>query len=98
MALTELQLPSKDLFYSELQDAATQMNRLMGTWSDLAEFISTVENVDLDSMGVATTGTVRTDLVNFRTAIEEFLAFFNGTATTQTVTPSDVIDKIRRMR
>ena len=97
MALTELQLPTKVLFYSELQEAATQINRLMHVWRDLAEFISNVDTVDLDSMGVAT-GQVRTDLGEFRTAIEELIAFFDGTATTQSVVPASVIDKIRRMR
>ena len=97
MALTELQLPTKALLYSELQEAATQMNRLMNNWKDLAEFLSNVGTVDLDAMGVAT-GEVRTDMVNFRVAINELLGFFDGESTTQTVIPADVVDKIRRMR
>lgn len=97
MALTELQLPTKALFYSELQEAATQINRLMHVWRDLAEFISKVETADLDTM-VIPAGAVRTDLGDFRTSIEELIAFFDGTSTTQTVVPADVIDKIRRMR
>jgi len=97
MALTELQLPTKELFYHELQEAATQMNRLMNNWRDLAEFLENVGVTDLDTMTVAA-GAVRTDLVNFRIAINEFLSFFDGTASIQTVIPADIVDKIRRMR
>ncbi len=97
MALTEIQLPTKDLFYNNLQEAATQMNLLMSKWRDLAEFIGRVDAADLTEIGVPT-GQARTDLTGFRTAINEFLAFYDGTAQTQTVVPGDVVDKIRRMR
>lgn len=99
MALTELQRPTKVLFYSELQEAATQMNRLMNTWRDLAEFIGMVETADLDAMlpdGVHPD--VRPDLIEFRSALTELIDFFDGTSTTQTVVPGDIVDKIRRMR
>jgi hypothetical protein len=97
MALTEIQLPTKQLLYDNLQEAATQMNRLMGDWRDLAEFIGNIDTADLDILAVPA-GQERTDLVNFRTAINEFLAFYDGTAQTQTVIPGNVVDLIRRMR
>ena len=96
MSLTELQLPKKERFYGRLQSAATQMDNLMKQWENLAEFIGMVDTDDLDSMGVAT-GQVRTDLVDFRTVLNETIAFFNGTSTAQTRVPADIIDKIRSM-
>lgn len=98
MALNEIQLPDKSTFYSELQQAATQMNSVMNAWRDIAEFISRMDTADLDAIGVATTGTVRADLVDLRTAMEELTAFFDGNSTTQTNVPADVVDKIRRMK
>lgn len=96
MALTELQLPPKASFYGRLQSAATQMDNLMKQWENLAEFIGMVDAADLDSMGVAT-GQVRTDLVDFKTVLNETIDFFNGTSTTQTKVPADIVDKIRSM-
>ena len=97
MALTEIQLPTKDEFYNNISSAATNMNGLMHQWQDLAQFIASAGIEDLDAMGIPT-GTIRTDIVNFRTVLNEMAEFFNGTSTTQTVIPSDVVDKIRRMR
>ena len=97
MALTEIQLPTKQLLYDNLQEAATQMNRLMANWRDLAEFIGRIGTTDLDAIAVPT-GQERVDLINFRIAINEFLAFYDGTAQVQTVVPGDVVDLIRRMR
>lgn len=96
MALTELQLPDKVRFYRILQGAATQMDNLMHTWENLAEFIGMIDTVDLDAMGVAG-GQVRADLVAFRTVLNESVAFFQGTSTTQTEVPADIVDKIRSM-
>ena len=96
MALTELQRPTKDNFYRSLQNAASQMDNLMGHWANLAEFVGFVDTADLDAMGVAA-GQVRTDLVNFRTVMNEIVAFYKGTATTQTNVPATVVDKIRTM-
>ena len=94
MALTELQLPTKASFYGSLQSAANKMNNLIKQWEDLAEFIGLVDSSDLDAMAVAT-GQVRTDLIAFRTVLNELSAFYNGTSTTQTEIPADIIDKIR---
>lgn len=96
MALTELQLPTKTSFYGRLQNAANKMNNIMHEWSEIAEFVSNVGAEELDSMGVST-GAVRIDLVEFRTVMEEIVAFFQGTSTTQTHVPETVVDKIRSM-
>jgi len=96
MALTELQLPNKTVFYNNLQNVASNMKNLMSQWEYTAEFLADMGIADLDAMEIAT-GDVRTDLVDFRVAINEMIAFFNGTATTQTKVPKDVVDRIRRM-
>ena len=97
MALTELQRPDKATFYNEIQQAASNMNSVMNAWRDIAEFIGQMDTDDLDAIGVAA-GQVRTDLINFRIAMQELTAFFDGTATTQTNVPAEVVDKIRRMK
>ena len=96
MALTELQLPTKASFYGTMQSAASKMNNLMRQWEDLAEFIGFIDTTDLDAMGVAA-GQVRTDLTQFRTSMNELVAFYKGDSTTQTQVPATVVDKIRSM-
>ena len=96
MALTELQLPTKANFFQSLQNAATQMDHLIARWDAMAEFIGRVETGDLDAMvPPVAPGVVRSDLIDFRTALNEVIAFYKGTSTTQTVIPADVIDQIR---
>jgi len=96
MALTELQLPTKENFYNKLQHAATEMDNLMMRWRNLSEFIAMMETSDLDAMGVAT-GQLRIDLVDFRILLNEIIALYDGNSVTPTKTPSAVIDKIRMM-
>ena len=96
MSLTELQLPNKTDFYRSLQSAATQMDELMNKWKNMSEILALVEASDLDSMGVAT-GVVRTDLVNFRLAVNDLVNLYFGAAVTPANTPAIVIDRIRRV-
>jgi len=96
MALTELQLPNKTVFYTNLQNIATNMKHLMSQWEYASEFLEKLDTSDLDNMGVPT-GSIRTDLIDFRTSINEMIAFFDGTATTQTHAPKTIVDKMRRM-
>ena len=79
------------------KNAATQMDQLIAQWRSLEEFIGMVDAADLDAMNVSSTDGVRTDLINFRTVLGEIIAFYDGTSTTQTQIPADVIDKIRSM-
>ncbi len=96
MALTELQLPIKDRFYRALQAAATEMDNLMTRWANLAEFVTLVETADLDAMGVPS-GQIRTDMVEFRTVLEEMVSLYSGNAVDPTIAPNEVIDKIRAL-
>ena len=96
MALTELQLPTKQNFYGKLQNAASQMDILIKNWRDIAEFIGMVDASDLDAMGVAA-GQVRTDLINFRSVLNEMIALYDGGVVTPTNPPNEIIDRIRHM-
>ena len=94
MALTELQLPTKADFYRRLQNSATELNNLMNVLGDLSEQIGRIGTVDLDAMGVAT-GAVRSDLIDYRTVLNEMISLYNGNAVTPTVVHANVIDQIR---
>ena len=95
MALTEIQLPIKDNFYARLQDAANKLNKIIDEYTNIAEFISRMDSADLDAMGVAT-GQTRTDLVAFRTAIEDILSLWEGNAVSApTISPQEAINRIR---
>jgi len=98
MALTEIQRPTKAQFYGHLQSIATEMNNIMHRWRDSAEFIGRVQTTDLDTMGVSDTDGSRTDLVEFRQAINDMIAVWDGDAVTPSTAPGDVCDKIRKMR
>jgi len=95
MALTELQLPIKSNFYAKLQDAANKLDKVMVEYDRISEFIGRIDTDDLDAMGVAA-GQVRTDLVGFRTAIDQMLSLWNGNAVSEpSVAPAEAIDRIR---
>ena len=96
MALTEIQKQTKEIFYGKIQNAGTEMDLLIGRWRDLSEFIGRVDVTDLDDMGVAT-GQIRTDLIKFRTVLDEFINLYDGNSVTPSDIPSDVIELIRRM-
>jgi len=96
MALTEIQQMGKTDFYNRLQTSATKINSLMGYLEDIAEFIGFVDTAELDRMNVPA-GDIRSDLVEYRTVMNELIAFFKGTSTTQTYVPANVTDRIRSM-
>ena len=98
MALTELQLPTKETFYSNLQAEATNIKDAMNRLRDMADFLVNVDTADLTAMDVPDIGDIRQDMVDFRIAINDLVNFFNGTSLTQTKVPEAVIDMIRRMR
>jgi len=96
MALTEVQLPTKERFYNDLQSIAGELVSRMLRWQEASEFVQTMGTADLDAMGVPA-GQIRTDLQEFRVALNELVSLFNGNAVTPTYNPSEVMDKIRRM-
>jgi len=96
MALTEVQLPTKDQLYRDLQSVAGEIRSRMERWRLAADFIGQMDTDDLDAIGVPA-GQVRTDLQQFRTTLNEIVALLEGEAVTPTNNPSDVLDKIRKM-
>ena len=100
MALTELQRPNKADFYRAIQNPASEMDKLISRWRNLVEFIDLVDGTELDTIGVPAgtgAGTVRDDLLNFRTLLSELLSFYDGNSVTPTNVPSAVIDRIRHI-
>ena len=69
----------------------------MVRWKSLAEGINMFDTADLDAMGVAA-GQVRIDMVDYKTVLNELIAFFDGTATTQTKVPKTTVNKIRAIK
>jgi len=98
MALTELQQPVKTDFYSNCRTRVSTWYNVMNNLKAMAEFLARMDADTLNNMGVPATGAdegLRADLVDLRTAVNETLDFYEGTATAQTVVPKDVINKIR---
>ena len=96
MALTELQLPAKTEFYRVIQSIASDIDNCMRRWEAVAEFVARMDTADLDAMSVAA-GVVRTDLVDFRIALNNLVSLYNGNAVTPAKNPSTVIDSLRRI-
>ncbi len=96
MSLTELQMPEKINFYRKIQAVASELNALIKKLKDLSEFVGRTDVTDLDTMGVPA-GAVRTDLLNFRTMLNEIVSMMEGNPVTPTNPPEDVIEKLRGM-
>ena len=96
MALTELQRPDKARFYFNIQRTASEVYELMNKWRGISDFIANIGVSDLDDIGIPI-GQVRTDLVKFRTAIQEILSLYDGNPVTPTNPPDDVINVMRSM-
>jgi hypothetical protein len=99
MALTELQmLNDKDELYRNFNTAANNLNSLFHKLEDLAEFIGKIEGAELDALLVPNTGTIREDMADFRTALNELILFYKGESVTQTKPVSVEVDLMRTMR
>ena len=96
MALTELQRPEKQRFYSQIQADAKQFDNLIAKWRSQAEFLERMDAATMADMGISD-ATVIIDLANYCIALNEIVAFYDGTGLTQTNIPADVMDRIRLM-
>jgi hypothetical protein len=96
MSFTEIQIPEKAVFYSKIQNVASSMNQLMHEWSDISEFIANVDEATLTKMAITDTDVIA-DLTAFRTALNVIVSVYEGDAVSPIVSPSSVIDKLRRM-
>lgn len=88
MPLTELQLPPKQGFYSEMQSLANQIKKLQLRLTEVSEFVSNMDASTMDAMSISP-GDVRTDLNNFRYSMDSIV--------TELSYHDTVIDKIRTM-
>lgn len=96
MPLTEIQLPEKERFYRDLQSIAGEIVSRMLRWQEASEFIQTMDSADLDAIGVPS-GQIRTDLQDFRTALDDVVSLFNGNPVTPSQSPAQVMDRVRKM-
>lgn len=88
MALTELNTPTKAEVYRNVQDVAGEIKSRGLRWNEMSEFIQSLTVTDLDALGIPA-GPVRTDLNNFRTALDAIVAVIESNET--------VLDVLRRM-
>jgi len=96
MALTELQLPTKPDFYNTLQNVAGEISSSMHRWGLVAAFVNRMEASDLDAVGVAA-GQVRTDLVDLKNLLNNFVALWGNQSVTPAKDPQTVVNSIRKI-
>jgi len=96
MALTEIQKPDKLDFYANVRAIAIEVKRVQLRWNEASEFLAGMGAADMDAMGIPA-GQIRTDLANFRTALEEVVSLLGGSAVAPTNNPEAVMDKLRQM-
>jgi len=96
MALTELQLPTKPDFYNTLQNVAGEISSSMHRWGLVAAFVNRMEASDLDAVGVAA-GQVRTDLIDLKNLLNNFVALWGNQSVTPAKDPQTVVNSIRKI-
>ena len=96
MALTELQLPGKTDFYNTMQNVAGEISASMHRWGLVASFVNRMETSDLDAMAVAA-GTVRTDLIDMKNLLNNFVALWQNQTVTPTKDPQAIVNAVRKM-
>lgn len=97
MTLTELQLPDKQTFYSNVRVIADEVYRMMERWEAAYKFLEGMSTADMDAIGISAMDGVRTDLIDLRVLLSEFVDLWNNTSVTPTKNPKTVVDEIRHM-
>lgn len=96
--LNQINKPTFEEFKNVIQQSASQLNSIFHAVADNVEFLNQITTVpELESIGI-TEAEAQVALADYRTALNELNAFFNGTGTAQTIVPADIVDKIRRMK
>lgn len=80
MPLTELQLPTKNELYRNVQSVASEVKRTGLKLQEMSEFLADLDTTDFDALSVPV-GQVRTDLINFRNAIDAVVTAINAQET-----------------
>jgi len=96
MALLELQIPTKETFYADIQSDASNLNILDRKTADASEFLAEFTGAVLTTMGIPSAD--QSAYADYRTMLDELQEWFAGNYTGQTVVPRNVIDQFRRMR
>jgi len=97
MALTEIQMISKQDLYSILKNTASNLSNQMAQYRELSLSLARLDASDIAAMGI-TDANVITDLAELRTSLSELVGFYYGTSTTRTNIPANSVGKIRVFR
>ncbi len=95
MALTELQLPTKDVLYGHVNSKARALRNNMAELKLFAEFLADMDAGDLTGIGVP--AAVQLILSDFRIALNEIISLFEGNSVTPTNNPQDIMDLCRAL-
>jgi hypothetical protein len=93
MAQNECQQMDKTGFYQSLRNQLSTMYNNMMALQRASEFLNTMDSETATNMTMQAQTSI--DVSDLRTAINEMLAFYNGSATSQTKVLKDQINKLR---
>lgn len=93
MAQNECQQMTLTDFYQNLRNLLSTTYNTMNNLQRAAEFMASMDVATADAMTMDTT--TRAVVADCRTAINELLDFYDGTAQSQTVVLKDVINQLR---
>lgn len=93
MAQNECQQMDKAEFYQKLRNMISTFYNGISMMERASEFLNTMDSATATNMGMEVAAT--TAVSNLRTAINEMVAFYEGTSTTQTEVLKDAINKLR---
>jgi hypothetical protein len=93
MAQNECQQMDKTGFYQRLRNQLSTMYNNMMALQRASEFLNTMDSETATNMTMQAQTSI--DVSDLRTAINEMLAFYNGSATSQTKVLKDQINKLR---
>ena len=95
MAQNECQQMDKTDFYSGLRNAVATIYSTHQKMVRVSEFLNTMDAATATNMGID--NTTRDVVADLRTAINEALAFYDGTATSRTQVLKTNINKLRHI-
>ncbi len=93
MALTDLQMPTKEVLYGNINSKARAIVMHMTEWKLFAEFLADMDSADLDNLNVP--AAVQTNLARFRVALNEMVSLYEGNDVEPTNNPKEVMDLCR---
>lgn len=97
MALTELQqFADKEDFYNNCRTVAGDYLRAIERIRQFAERLGDMTAADLDTLSVPNTGSIRSDIVAFRVALQEIVSIYDNNPVTPVKAHDDVMDQVRR--